>query len=51
LEAEVTQAASNLAQENEFAQMWKDSSKSLIDNLKTAIEQEQSAANKVIGNI
>jgi hypothetical protein len=51
LEAEVTQAAADLAQENEFAQNWKDSAKSLIDNLKTAIEQEQSAANNVIGNI
>jgi hypothetical protein len=51
LEAAGTQAASDLAQENEFAQMWKESSQRLLDNLKAASDQEQSSAKAIIQNI
>ena len=33
LEAQATQAAAHLAREDEFAQMWKEATQRLLDNL------------------
>ena len=51
LEAVATQAAADLAQENELAQTWKESGQRLVDNLKAAFDQEQSTAKDVTKNI
>ena len=51
LEAQATQAAAHLAREDEFAQMWKEATQRLLDNLKAAYDQEQSSAKATIQNI
>ncbi|MEK7346571.1 MAG: hypothetical protein AAB176_12855 [Pseudomonadota bacterium] len=51
LEAQSTQAAANLAREEEFAQMWKEGLQRLLDNLKAAIDQEQATGKATIQNI
>ena len=51
LEAKSTQAAADMAREDEFAQMWKEAMQRLMDNLKAAIDQEQAASKATIQNI
>lgn len=51
LEAQATQAAADMAREDEFAQMWKEAMQRLLDNLKAAIDQEQASSKATIQNI
>jgi hypothetical protein len=51
LEAQATEAAADMAREEEFAQMWKEGLQRVLDNLKAAIDQEQAASKAIIQNI
>lgn len=51
LEAQATQAAADLAREDEAVQMWKEAGQRLLDNLKAAFDQEQASAKATIQNI